>query len=129
MRCTSIKKDECWKGINLELTDNSIRLLLDLFHIDVIYMALLKCVWLVRIIRFLLRTLIGIVTHLLTLETFHLTGILPGSVIMATLSIMVTISISLTILVIPSIDSIVVSITSIVVVSLMVISIVVVPLL
>ena len=126
MQCTSIKRDECWKSINLELTKHSIRLLLDFLHIDVVHMALLKWVWLFCIINFLLWTLIGIVPHLLTLETFHLTRILPSSVIMASLSIVVTISISLSILVIPSIASIIVPITSIVVVPLMVIAMVVV---
>ena len=125
MRCTSVEKDECWKGIDLELTEYSIRLLLDLFHIDVVHMSLLKWVWLVCIISFLLRALIGIMTHLLTLEAFHLTDILPGGVIMVTLSIVITISIPMSILVVPFVTSIVVLIASITVITMVVVAIVV----
>src|SRR3954471_4122959 len=76
MRCTSIKEYKCWNGIESELTSNSIRLLIDLLHIDVVNLSFLKRIWLVRSFNFLLRALISIIPQLLAFVAFNLTDVL-----------------------------------------------------
>src|SRR3954470_2707407 len=76
MRCTSIKENKCWNRIEFELTSNSIRFLIDLFHIDVVHLSLLERVGLVGSFNFLFWAFICIMPHLLTLEAFNLTEIL-----------------------------------------------------
>src|SRR3954471_20313898 len=75
MRCSSIKKNKCWNRIESELTSNSIRLLKDLLHTDVVHLSLLKRVGLVGSFNFLFWAFICIMPHLLALETFNLTKI------------------------------------------------------
>src|SRR3954471_8940490 len=76
MRCTSIKENKCWNRIEFELTSNSIRLLIDFLHIDVVHLSLLKRVGLVGSFYFLFWAFICIMPHLLALETLNLTNIL-----------------------------------------------------
>src|SRR3954470_15234947 len=76
MRCTSIKENKCWNRIEFELTSNSIRLLINFLHIDVVHLSLLKKVGLVRSFNFLFWAFICIMPHLLALETLNLTKVL-----------------------------------------------------
>src|SRR3954470_2091781 len=76
MRCSSIKKNKCWNRIEFELTNNSIRFLIDFLHIDVVHLPLLERVGLVGSFNFLFWAFICIMPHLLALETFNLTKIL-----------------------------------------------------
>ena len=76
MRCTSIKENKCWNRIEFELTSNSIRILIDFLHIDVVHLSLLKRVRLVGSLNFLFRAFICIMPHILALETFNLTNVL-----------------------------------------------------
>src|SRR3954468_17893114 len=76
MRCTSIKENKCWNKIECELTSNSIRLLIDFLHIDVVHLSLLKRFGLVGSLNFLLWAFICIMPHLLALEAFNLTNVL-----------------------------------------------------
>src|SRR3954467_9628719 len=76
MRCTSIKENKCCNRIELELTSNSIRILINFLHIDVVHLSLLKRVRLLGSFNFLLRAFICIMPHLLALETLNLTNIL-----------------------------------------------------
>src|SRR3954467_1035589 len=76
MRCTSIKENKCCNRIELELTSNSIRILINFLHIDVVHLSLLKRVSLVGSFNFLFRAFICIMPHLLALETLNLTNIL-----------------------------------------------------
>src|SRR4051812_7874871 len=76
MRCTSIKENKCWNKIEFELTSNSIRLLINFLHIDVIHLSLLKRVGLVGSFNFLFWAFICIMPHLLAFETLNLTKIL-----------------------------------------------------
>src|SRR3954469_21234117 len=76
MRCTSIKVNKCWNRIEFELTNHSIRFLIDLFHIDVVHLSLLERVGLVGTFNLIFWALICIMPHLLTLEAFNLTEIL-----------------------------------------------------
>src|SRR3954463_3156222 len=73
MRCSSIKKNKCWNRIESELTNNSIRLLIDLLHTDVVHLSLLKRVGLVGSFNFLFWAFICIMPHLPALEAFILT--------------------------------------------------------
>src|SRR3954468_23189974 len=75
MRCTSIKEYKCWNRIESELTSNSIRLLIDLLHIDVVYLSLLERVGLVGSFNLLLWEFICIMPHLLAFEAFNLTDV------------------------------------------------------
>ena len=75
MRCSSIKKNKCWNRIESKLTSNSIRLLIDLLHIDVVYLSLLERVGIDRSFNFLFGELICIVSHLLAFEAFNLTDV------------------------------------------------------
>src|SRR4051812_42133441 len=75
MRCSSIKKNKCWNRIEFELTSNSVRLLIDFLHIDVVYLSLLKRVGLVGSFSFLFWAFISIMPQLLALETLNLTNI------------------------------------------------------
>src|SRR3954468_12684422 len=75
MRCTSIKENKCQNRIEFELTSNSIRFLIDLFHIDVVHLSLLERVGLVGSFNFLFWAFICIIPQLPTLETFNLTDI------------------------------------------------------
>src|SRR3954470_14061347 len=76
MRCSSIKKNKCWNRIEFELTNNSIRFLIDFLHIDVVHLPLLERVGLVGSFNFLFWAFICIMPHLFALETFNLTKIL-----------------------------------------------------
>src|SRR3954467_13060353 len=76
MRCASIKENKCWNRIEFELTSNNIWFLIDLFHIDVVHLSLLKRVGLIGSLNFLFWAFICIMPHLLALETFNLTKIL-----------------------------------------------------
>src|SRR4051812_5198793 len=76
MRCTSIKENKCWNRIEFELTSNSIRILIDFLHIDVVHLSLLKRVGLVGSFNFLFWAFICIMPHLLALEAFNLTNVL-----------------------------------------------------
>src|SRR3954466_4982503 len=76
MRCSSIKKNKCWNRIESELTSNSIRLLINFLHIDVVHLSLLKRVGLVGSFKFIFWAFICIMPHLLALETLNLTNIL-----------------------------------------------------
>src|SRR3954462_12021634 len=76
MRCTCIKENKCWNRIEFELTRNSIRILIDFLHIDVVHLPFLKRVGLVGSFNFLFWAFICIMPHLLALETFNLTKIL-----------------------------------------------------
>src|SRR4051812_17197878 len=75
MRCTSVKEYKCWNEIESELTSNSIRLLIDLLHIDVVNLPFLKRIGLVRSFNFLLRALISIMPQLLAFESLNLTDV------------------------------------------------------
>ena len=76
MRCTSIKEYKCWNGIESELTSNSVRLLIDLLHTDVVHLSFLERIGLDRSFNFLFGALICIVSHLLAFEAFNLTDVL-----------------------------------------------------
>src|SRR3954470_19148177 len=76
MRCSSIKKNKCWNRIESELTSNSIRLLIDFLHIDVVNLPFLKRVGLVGSFSFLFWEFISIMPRLLALETLNLTNVL-----------------------------------------------------
>src|SRR3954462_1963199 len=101
MRCTSIKENKYWDKIEFELTSNSIRLLTNFLHIDVVHLSLLKRVGLVGSFNFLFWAFICIMPHLLALETSNLTKILldrPASTTTST-SIVVALVSTLVILV------------------------------
>src|SRR3954468_14794537 len=76
MRCTCIKENKCWNRIEFELTSNSIRLLIDFLHIDVVNLPFLKRVGLVGSFNFLFWAFICIMPHLIAVETFNLTKII-----------------------------------------------------
>src|SRR3954463_11843254 len=75
MRCSSIKKNKCWNRIESELTSNSIRLLIDLLHTDVVHLSFLERIGFDRSFNFLFRALICIMPHLLAFEAFYLTDV------------------------------------------------------
>src|SRR3954470_3848558 len=75
MRCTSIKENKCWNRIEFELTSNSIRILIDFLHIDVVHLSLLKRVGLVGSFNFLFWAFIFIVPSLLAFEALTLTDV------------------------------------------------------
>src|SRR3954462_5664337 len=75
MRCTSIKEYKCWNRIESELTSNSVRLLIDLLHTDVVHLSFLERIGLDRSFNFLFGALICIVSHLLAFEAFNLTDV------------------------------------------------------
>src|SRR3954471_11988933 len=97
MRCTSIKENKCWNRIEFELTSNSIWLLIDFLHINVVHLPLLKRVGHIGSFNFIFWAFICIMPHLLALETFNLTKILLGS--LASTSIVVALISTLMILV------------------------------
>src|SRR3954464_8361368 len=76
MRCTCIKENKCWNRIEFELTSNSVRLLIDFLHIDVVNLPFLKRVGLVGSFNFLFWAFISIMPQLLALETLNLTNVL-----------------------------------------------------
>src|SRR3954465_366163 len=73
MRCTSIKKYKCKVSVDWELTNHKVRLIWNLLHIHVVHCGLLAIGWLQS---FPLRTVVSIVSLLLTLEARHFTQIL-----------------------------------------------------
>src|SRR3954465_9338785 len=75
MRCTSIKENKCWNRIEFELTSNSIRFLIDLFHIDVVNLPFLKRVGLVGSFNFLFWAFICIMPQFLVFEAFNMTDV------------------------------------------------------
>src|SRR4051812_1829426 len=76
MRCSSIRKNKCWNRIESELTSNSVRLLIDFLHIDVVHLSLFQRVGLVGSFSFLFWAFISIMPQLLALETLNLTNVL-----------------------------------------------------
>src|SRR3954464_13418575 len=76
MRCSSIKKNKCRNRIESELTSNSVRLLIDFLHIDVVHLSLLKRVGLVGSFSFLFWAFISIMPQFLAFEAFNLTNVL-----------------------------------------------------
>src|SRR3954471_13857876 len=99
MRCTSIKENKCWNRIEFELTSNSIRLLIDFLHIDVVHLSLLKRVGLVGSFNFLFWAFISIMRQLLALETLNLTNILLDRLTSTATSIVVALISTLVVLV------------------------------
>src|SRR3954469_25252230 len=89
MRCISNKENKWWNIIEFEHTSNNIRFLIDLFHINVVHLSLLERVGLVGSFNFLFWAFIGIMSHLLALETFNLTKILLDRLASTTTSIVV----------------------------------------
>jgi hypothetical protein len=81
MRCTSVEQNECWKGVDLECIDHSIRLIHDILHTDMVDMTPLEWVGLAPIVFLGLRAFICIVPHLVALEAFHLTDVLLDVVV------------------------------------------------
>src|SRR3954468_7081501 len=75
MRCTSVKEYKCWNGIESELTSNSVRFLIDLFHINVVHLTFLERIGLDRSFNFLFGALICIVSHILAFEALNLTNV------------------------------------------------------
>src|SRR3954471_8933382 len=75
MRCPSIKENKCWNRIEFELTSNSIRLFINVFHIDVVHLSLLKRVGLVGSFNFLFWAFICIVPSFLAFEALNLTDV------------------------------------------------------
>src|SRR3954462_6488934 len=76
MRCTCIKENKCWNRIEFELTRNSIRILIDFLHIDVVNLPFLKRVGLVGSFNFIFWAFICIIPHLIALEALNLTNVL-----------------------------------------------------
>src|SRR3954467_13588186 len=70
-----MKKNKCWNRIESELTSNSIRLLIDLLHTDVVHLSFLERIGLDRSFNFLFMALICIMPHLLAFEAFNLTDV------------------------------------------------------
>ena len=83
MRCTSIEKNKCGKCINQKLTENCVRLVLSLLHIDVVHPTfgegggfLRRTSIAISILCF--RTFSGIMSVLLALETGNVVQIPLG---------------------------------------------------
>src|SRR3954465_8907180 len=88
MRCTSIEKYESWMSVDWELTNHKVRLIWNLLHIHVVHCGLLVVGWLQS---FPIRTVVIIVSLLLTLEACHLTQILLHKAAI-TIAVMSTVS-------------------------------------
>src|SRR4051812_32335995 len=69
------QKNKCWNRIEFELTSNSIWLLIDFLHIDVVNLPFLKRVGLVGSLNFFFWAFICIMPHLLALEALNLTNV------------------------------------------------------
>src|SRR3954463_13940575 len=121
MRCTIIKKNKCRYGTDEELTNHSIRLLIDLLHIDMVHMPLVERIGLDNSIPIGLRlwAVCGIVSHVLALETLDVTQVLWCLAILTVASIA---SIASAIPIVPSI-AIAIPVTIVVVVAIMVVTI------
>src|SRR3954471_12384865 len=86
MRCTSIKKNNCGNGIELEVTNHRVRCVTSILHRDMIHHGLDKRIWLLPVsiamvvsiaIAILLLGASGcIVPCLVALKACHLTEIL-----------------------------------------------------
>src|ERR1041385_6815441 len=79
MRCTRIKKNKCGYRIDNELTNHSIRLIIDLLHINMVHMPLERIGLAdsrIPIVVLVLRAHVGVVSHLPALETLNSTKVL-----------------------------------------------------
>src|SRR3954471_2511482 len=80
MRCTRIKKNKCRYRTDEELTNHSIRLLIDLLHIDMVHMPLVERIGLadsrIPIVVLVLRAHVGVVSHLPALVALNLAKVL-----------------------------------------------------
>ena len=81
MPCTTIEKNKYGKCINQKLTDNYVRLILNLLHADVVHLTFGEVVGLlgrtsIAISILCFRTFSGIMSSLLALETGDMTQIL-----------------------------------------------------
>ena len=83
MRCTSIENNKCGKCINQKLTDNSVGLILNVLHADVVHLTFREWVGLlgrtsIAISILCFRTFNGIMFSLLALETCNVAQIPLG---------------------------------------------------
>src|SRR3954465_5955138 len=69
MRCSSIKQNKCWNGVEWKRTHYCFRFIHHLFHIQVIHMSLLKWVGFGSISSIHFWTFVGIVPSLLAFVT------------------------------------------------------------
>src|SRR3954464_9752381 len=99
MRCSSIKKNKYWNRIESKLTSNSVRLLIDLLHTDVVHLSFLERIGLDRSFNFLFGALIGIVSHLLAFEALNLTDVSFSRLISTTISTVVALMSTLVVLI------------------------------
>src|SRR3954462_1216568 len=80
MRCTRIKKNKCGYLNDKELTNHSIRLIIDLLHVDMVHMPLVERIGLadsrISIVVLVLRAHVGVVSRLPALETLNPTKVL-----------------------------------------------------
>src|ERR1044072_9863915 len=119
MRCTRIKKNKCRYRTDKELTNHSIRLLIDLLHIDMVHMPLVERIGFDNSIPDGLRlwAVCGIVSHVLALVTLDVTQVLWCLAILTVASIASIAS------PIPIVPSIAIPVTIVVVVAIMVVTI------
>src|SRR3954469_19153597 len=98
MRCTRIKKNKCGYSIDKELTNHSIRLIIDLLHVDMVHMPLVERIGLadsrIPIVFLVLRAHVGVVSHLPALETLNSTKVLLNIHHLTVLVVVLSISIS-----------------------------------
>src|SRR3954471_10507442 len=99
MRCISIKENKCWNRIESELTSNSIRILIDFFHIDVVNLPFLKRVGLVGSFNFLFWAFICIMPQFLAFEALNLTNVLLDRLTSTAISTVVALISTLVVLV------------------------------
>src|ERR1041385_5386093 len=106
MRCTRIKKNKCGYRIDNEHTNHSIRLIIDLLHIDMVHMPLERIGLVdsrIPIVVLVLRAHVGVVSHLPALETLNSTEVLLSihhlTVLVVVLSISISFPIAIAILV------------------------------
>src|ERR1041385_4963477 len=106
MRCTRIKKNKCGYRIDNELTNHSIRLIIDLLDIDMVHMPLERIGLAdsrIPIVVLVLRAHVGVVSHLPALETLNSTEVLLSihhlTVLVVVLSISISFPIAIAILV------------------------------
>src|SRR3954468_11969136 len=124
MRCTRIKKNKCGYRIDKELTNHSIRLIINLLHVNMVHMPLVERIGLDDSIPIGLRAVCGIVSHVLAPETLDVTQVLWCLVILTVVSIASIGSIASPIPIVPSIAiSIAILVTIAVVVAIMVVTI------
>ena len=105
MRCTSIKKNNCWNGIKLELTNHRVWCLISFLHRDMIHFGLDEQVRLLSVaiaiaipitnLLHLLRTFCSIMPSFSTFEACHLTQIFLVIARAAISSISITVSMAI----------------------------------